>query len=232
MPATPSRAAFWQGARDGLPFLIVIIPFGLLFGVVASEAGWDLAAILAMGGLVIAGASQFTALQLMQDSAPTLLVIGTALAVNLRLALYSASLAPYLGQLPLWKRALAAYLVTDQTFGVAINRFATVPAMSPGTRLAYFFGTAVPVCGPWLFATWAGAVAGSAIPESLALDFAVPITFIALVAPALRDLAHVGAATVAVVASLALAGLPYASGVLVASLLGMLAGAMIEGWRR
>ena len=77
----------------------------------------------------------------------------------------------------------------------------------------------------------AGAVAGRAIPDWLALDFAVPITFIALIAPALRDLAHVAAAVTAVVAALALAGLPYSSGLLVAALLGMGAGALVEARR-
>jgi 4-azaleucine resistance transporter AzlC len=231
MTEPTERGAFWQGVRDGLPFLIVIIPFGMLFGVLAREAGWDLSAILAMCTLVIAGASQFTALQLMHETAPTLVVIGTALAVNLRLALYSASLAPHLGPLPLWQRALAAWLLTDQSFGASVNRFSLEPGMTPSARLSFYFGVSVPVCLPWLLATWVGAVAGSAIPDGLALDFAVPITFIALVAPALRDLAHVAAAMVAVVASLLLAGLPYSGGLLIAAGLGMVTGSLVEWWR-
>ena len=105
--ADPSiRRAYWQGFRDGLPFLLVVVPFGMLFGVLAAEAGWNLAEVLAMSVLVIAGASQFTALQLLSEQAPTLIVVGTALAVNLRLAMYSASMSRHIGRAPLWQRAL------------------------------------------------------------------------------------------------------------------------------
>lgn len=155
-------------------------------------------------------------------------MLATALAVNLRLALYSASLAPHLGPLPLWKRATVAFLLTDQTFGASLRGYEAEPRISPSARFAFYLGVALPVCGPWVLATWARAVAGRAIPDWLALDFAVPITFIALIAPALRDLAHVAAALTAVVAALALSGLPYSSGLLVAALLGMGAGALVE----
>ena len=94
--------------------------------------------------------------------------------------------------------------------------------------MAYFLGCALPVCGPWYVATWAGAVAGAAIPEALALDFAVPVTFIALVAPGLRTLPNVAAAVVSVGVALALSGLPYSLGLMVAAVAAMLAGAFVE----
>jgi predicted branched-subunit amino acid permease len=111
MPKPSIRRAFWQGFRDGAPFLLVVVPFGMLFGALAAEAGWNIAEIMAASILIIAGASQFTMLQLMSENAPTLIVIGTALAVNLRMAMYSAALAPHIGAAPLWQRALAAYFL-------------------------------------------------------------------------------------------------------------------------
>ena len=223
-----SGRAFWLGFRDALPFLIVIVPFGLLFGVVAAEADWGLAETMGMTVMVIAGASQFTALQLLSEKAPLFIVIATALAVNLRMAMYSAAMAQHVGALSFWRRALIAYTLTDQTFGLAINRFEREPAASAGWKVAYYLGVAVPVCVPWYFATWLGAVAGGAIPEGLALDFAVPITFLALVAPSLRSLPHLAAAVVSVVVSLALAWLPYNLWLLVAAVLAMLTGAWVE----
>jgi predicted branched-subunit amino acid permease len=178
--------------------------------------------------MVIAGASQFTALQLLSEHAPLLIVIGTALAVNLRMAMYSASMAQYVGATTPWRRALIAYTLTDQTFGVAINRYTREPGTSPAWKVAYYFGVSVPVCGPWYAATWLGAVAGGAIPEGLALDFAVPITFLALVGPSLRGLPHLAAALVSVVVSLALAWLPYNLWLLVAALAAMATGAAVE----
>jgi predicted branched-subunit amino acid permease len=227
-----TRRAFGLGMRDGLPFLVVIVPFGMVFGLLADEAGWALPETLGMSIAVVAGASQFTALQLLSEQAPLLVTIATALAVNLRLAMYSASLAPHFGGgRPFWQRALAAYALTDQTYGLSMNRFALQPQMSPGQKLAHFLGGAVVVCAPWYVATWAGAVAGSAVPAGLALDFAVPITFLALIGPALRGFPHVAAAAVSVVVALLLASLPYSLGLLVAAVAAMLTGALCEAWQ-
>jgi predicted branched-subunit amino acid permease len=231
MPKPNVRRAFWQGFRDGAPFLLVVVPFGMLFGALAAEAGWNIAEIMAASILIIAGASQFTMLQLMSENAPTLIVIGTALAVNLRMAMYSAALAPHIGAAPLWQRALAAYFLTDQTYGAAVNRYALQPRMSGALKIAHFFGAAAPVCGPWYLATWAGAVAGAAIPAGMAIDFAVPVTFIALFAPALRTLPHLAAALVSVAAALIFAGLPCSTGVRVAAGLARVTGAEVERWQ-
>jgi predicted branched-subunit amino acid permease len=228
---TPAfRRAFWLGFRDGLPFLIVIVPFGMLFGVLAGEAGWSLTEMMAMTILVIAGASQFTALQLLSEHAPLLIAIATALAVNLRLAMYSASLAQHIGATPRLARVLAAYCLTDQTYGVAMNRLALGPPMSARERLVHYFGGALPICVPWYFATWIGAVVGDAIPPAFALDFAVPITFIALIGPGLRTLPQAAAALVSVAVALALASLPYNLWLLAAALAGMTTGALAEIW--
>lgn len=224
------RRAFWDGMRAGAPFLLVVGPFGLLFGVVAREAGLDMAATLGFSVLVIAGASQFTAVQLLSDQAPALVVILAGLAVNLRMALYSASLAPHLEGMSLWRRAAAAYWLTDQTFALAYARFEKDPGMTPGERMAFFFGSGVLVCLPWYALTVAGALVGARMPEWLALDFAVPVTFIALFAPALRSLPHLAAAAVSVGVALALAWMPYSLGLMVAALLAMGTGAAVEAW--
>ncbi|HRO11838.1 AzlC family ABC transporter permease [Amaricoccus sp.] len=228
MPQASTRRAFWLGMRDALPFLLVIVPFGMLFGVLASEAGWRLTETLAMSAVVIAGASQFTALQLLSEQAPLLICIIAPLAINLRMAMYSASLAPHLAGVPRWQRALMAYGLTDQSYGVAMNRYALSPKMGHREKVAHYFGTLVPVCVPWWLATWAGAEAGTAIPEGLALDFAVPITFIALFAPMLRTRPHVAAAAVAVAVALLFSFLPWNLWLIVASLAGMATGSWLE----
>ncbi|MCC5984667.1 MAG: AzlC family ABC transporter permease [Rhodobacteraceae bacterium] len=222
------RSPFWQGFRDALPFLLVIVPFGMVFGVAATEAGLNIAEVMGFSVLVIAGAAQFVALQMMMDNAPTLIVLATALAVNLRMAMYSASLAPHLGHVVWWKRAFAAYFLVDQSYAASVLRYETGPPMTPAQRLAYYFGTVAPVCFPWYLATWAGGVLGAAVPPGLPIDFAVPITFLALILPMLRTLAHVTAAAVSVVVALALVSLPYNLGLLVAAVLAMLAGAAVE----
>lgn len=86
----------------------------------------------------------------------------------------------------------------------------------------------MPVCPFWYLFTVVGAVLGSAIPEWMALDFAVPITFIALIMPMLRTRAHLAAALVSVVGALVLSFLPYNLGLFAAGIAAMMTGAEIE----
>ncbi len=230
MSSSTPQASFWRGFRNGLPFLIVVAPFGLLFGVVGTEAGLDLTKVMAFSILVIAGASQFTALQLMQDQTPTLIVLISALAVNLRMAMYSASLAPHLGSQPIWRRALLAYVLVDQTYAASSLEYERRPTLSPAEKIAYAFGVAASIAPGWYGATLAGALLGTTIPDANALDFAVPITFLAIIAPALRTLAHVAAAGVSVVAALLLQFLPYNLWLPGAAVLAMMTGAQVELW--
>ena len=197
MAITTTKSAFRKGLADAAPFVLVIIPFASLFGILATEAGLNVFETLAFSVVVIAGAAQFTALQLMQEHAPTAIVLASALAVNLRMAMYSASLTPYIGSAPLWQRALAAYLTVDQSYVCAMAQYEKQPDMTIPQRMAYFFGCVTPIVPLWYLFTLVGAMVGAQIPESWALDFALPITFLAMIAPMFRTPAHVVAALVA-----------------------------------
>ena len=85
---------------------------------------------------------------------------------------------------------------------------------------------------PWQLSVLAGVVAGAAVPESWSLDFAVVLTFIALLVPAVRTRADLGAAIVAAAVSLIAAGLPYRLALVVASIAGIAVGMAIEAWRK
>ncbi len=230
MNATTTKSAYWHGVRDGAPFVLVVTPFALLFGVVATEAGLNLLEVMSFSVLVIAGAAQFTAVQLMTENAPTLIILASALAVNLRMAMYSASLTPYLGAAPLWQRAIIAYFTVDQSYACAVNAYEQNPGWTVRQRVAYFMGTITPICPMWYLMTLVGALIGSAIPPEFALDFAVPITFIALVGPMLRTAAHVAAAIVAIILALVFVGLPFNLGLMVGGIGGMMTGAQVELW--
>ena len=223
-----TNSPYWQGVRDGAPFILVIVPFATLFGVVGTEAGLHIAETMAFSILVIAGAAQFAALQLLTDNVPTLIALVSALAVNLRMAMYSASLTPWLGGAPLWQRALAAYFTVDQSYACAVVKFEQEPHWSVPARMAYFFGVVTPICPLWYVFTLVGALVGSAMPAGLPLDFALPITFLAMIGPMLRTPAHMAAALVSVTLALVLAALPWNLGLLVAGLAGMMTGARVE----
>ena len=228
MTTETTISIFWAGVRDAAPFVLVVGPFAVLFGVVATEAGLDLLATMTFSVVVIAGAAQLTALQLLVDQAPTVIVIVSALAVNLRMAMYSASLTPWLGPAPLWQRALAAYFLVDQSYGLSVLRYEQNRHWTIRQRVAYFFGTVAPICPLWYVFTLVGALVGTSIPESFALDFAVPITFLALITPMVRSRAHVAAALVSIAVALLLAFLPYNLGLLVAGIAAMITGAEVE----
>lgn len=230
MPSTTTKSAYWAGVRDGAPFMLVAGPFAMLFGVLATEAGLNLFEVMSFSLVVIAGAAQFTALQLMQDEAPTIIVLISALAVNLRVAMYSAALTPYLGRAPLWQRALASYLLVDQSYALSHAKFDAEPQMTLEQRVGYYFGTCTLVITTWLGFSYLGAALGTTLPQTLPLDFALPIAFLSMVAPMMRTLPHLIAATVAIVVSLIAASIPYSLGLIVAGLAGMMAGAQAEVW--
>jgi predicted branched-subunit amino acid permease len=227
-----TRRAFWRGYLDCAPFIVIVAPYSMMFGVVAREAGLDLVQVMSMSVLVIAGASQFTALALLQDNAPVFVALLGALVVNLRMAMYSAALVPHLGHARFGVRAVMAYLMVDQAFAVAVRTYEDRPEMTREEKVAYYFGCMLLICPFWYGFTYVGAVVGQAIPPSYSLDFAVPVCFIALTAPMLRSGPHVVAALVAGAASLVFAWLPWSLGLLVAALLGLVAGAQSELWLR
>lgn len=222
------RPAFRRGLRDCSPFVLIVIPFSLLFGVVARDAGLDILEVMAMSVLVIAGVSQFTALTLMQEGAPVFIVLLAALAVNMRMAMYSAALVPHLGSATLGQRIAMSYLMVDQSFAVSVKTFEEHPDMPLADKVAYYFGCMAAVCPLWYGCTLAGALIGRAIPPALSLDFAVPICFISLTAPMLRSLPHVVAALVSVLGALAFHWLPWNLGLIAAALIAMMAGAQAE----
>jgi predicted branched-subunit amino acid permease len=228
MKSTITKSAYWKGVRDGAPFILVAGPFATLFGVVATEAGLNLFEVLSFSVVVIAGAAQFTALELMQKEAPTIIVLISALAVNLRVAMYSAAITPYLGNAPLWQRVIISYLLVDQSYALSHAKFEAEPNMSIPARTAYFFGTCTLVMIAWFSFSYLGATVGTLMPANIPLDFALPIAFLSMIAPMIRSLPHLAAATTAIVVSLLCIAVPYSLGLIIAGIAGMAAGSVTE----
>lgn len=227
MSTDHSARLFQRGLRDGAPFNLASIPFSLFFGVVAVEAGFDLAQVMGMSFIVIAGASSLTAIQLLGDQAPAAMAVLAGAAVNLRMAMYSASLAPHLSGGPLSWRMAAAYFLVDHAYALSLNDYQT-HQRTMREKFAYFFGLVLAVCPFWYLFCYLGAVLGSAIPEEWPLDFAGAIMFTALVSPMIRGRPALIAAAVAVGVALLSAGLPYSLHLVFGALAGMGAGAWAE----
>ena len=222
------RSAFATGVVDVLPFVVMVVPFATLFGVVAIEAGLSLAQTLSFSILVIAGASQFAALQLMLENAAIGFILAAALAVNLRMAMYSAALAPHLGAAPLLQRAFIGYLNFDHSYVLAVAKYEDQPDMPLRARVAYFFGVSLTIAPLWCLFTYIGAEIGVWIPAHWEVSFVLPLAFLSTVAPMLKSPAHIAAAGVSIVLALALAGLPSGSGLLIAALCAMITGVLVE----
>lgn len=227
---SPRRTAFLAGVRAELPILLGVLPFGMIYGASALAAGLSPLMAQAMSVIVFAGSAQFVIVQLVAENVPPLVIGATAFIVNLRHLLYSASIAPYLRKLAARHRRLLAYLLTDEAYTVSIIHFQREPdEPAPGWYLA---GAGMALWTTWQLSTAAGIFLGASLPAWLPLDFALPLTFIALAVPAIRDRATVGAAITAGAVVLLARALPFGLGLLVAALAGVVAGMLIDGAKR
>jgi len=156
--------------------------------------------------------------------------------VNLRHALYSASVAPYMQHLP-WKWKLSlSYLLTDEAYAVTITHYtlSLSPASEkkePGGRADqhwYFLGAGLALWTSWQLSTAVGIFLGAQVPPSWSLDFTLALTFIALVVPNLKDRPSVAASLSAGLVAIVANSLPYKLGLIAAALTGILVGMWSE----
>ncbi len=227
MPSITPRSEFVAGVRAELPIVLGVIPFGMIYGVLALSAGLPPLLAQGMSSVVFAGSAQFIAAGLFATSAPALVLIMTTFVVNLRHLLYSASLAPYVQHLPLRWKGVLAYLLTDEAYVVAVLHYKESP--EPIRYKHWFFlGAGLTLWTSWQLSTAAGIFLGAQVPSSWSLDFALAVTFIGLVVPALRDRPQIGAAVAAGVVAVLTFNWPYKTGLMAAALAGIVVGLLLE----
>jgi 4-azaleucine resistance transporter AzlC len=219
------RLAFRQGVRDVVPLLLGIVPFGFIAGIATVNAGLGLAEAVGLSTIVFAGAAQLAALELIGRDAPLAIVVVTAVVINLRMLMYSASIAPHFQGLSSRMKATVAYLLTDQAYALAIARYRTEEA---GRPVAYYLGVAATLWVVWQLTTVAGVVLGTSVPESLGLEFAVPLVFLALLIPAMEDVPTTVAGVLGGIVAVGAAGLPLNLGLLVGAGVGIVTGLLTE----
>lgn len=216
---------FRAGARDALPLLLGIAPFALVAGIAAIEAGLTPAQAMGMSVVVFAGASQLAAIELLGESAPLVVAIGTAIVINLRMLMYSASIAPHFADLRQRTRAGMAYLLTDQAYAMSVARYASDEEID---RKLYFIGVALTLWIVWVAGTAIGIGVGTGLPSELGLSFAVPLVFLALLVPAMKDRPTTVAAVVGGAVALVAAGVPFNLGLIAGAVGGIGAGLLTE----
>jgi 4-azaleucine resistance transporter AzlC len=218
--------SFWAGIRAESPLLVGVFPFGLIYGALALGAGLTPAAAQAMSSIVFAGSAQFAAVHLIGQSAPGLVVVLTVAVINLRHVLYSASVAPYIERLPARWKTLLAYLLTDEAYAAVITRFEAGGAAPAGHW--FFLGAGLALWATWQVSSALGIFLGAALPASWPIDFAIPLTFIAMLVPVLRGRPMAAAALSAGATALLAGGLPFKLGLILAAMVGILAGTLLE----
>lgn len=218
------RNEFWAGVRNTVPILVGDA-FGLFFGALAIGVGLTPFEAQGFSLIVFAGSAQVVAVDLIGRGAAPAVIVLTIFIINLRHALYSASLAPHVAWLPFRWRAAMAWLLTDEAFAVSTPRY-----RSPDLARAHWFllGSGLALYIGWQLSTAVGIVLGAQIPESWSLDFILPLMFLAMLIPSLTDRPSWAAGLTGAVFSVILHEMPYGLGLVVAAAMAVAVGVVLE----
>lgn len=223
--STSARSTFAEGARNVLPALPANVPFGLVVGVAAANLGLQPVTALWSAALLFAGAAQLAMMELLARDAPVVVAVLTAVVVNLRYAMYSASLAPHVRSVSRRWRLVLSFFLLDVTYALSVPRFRDDDDVD---RRWYYLGLAIPLWLTWTVSVTAGASLGTELPPAWHLEFAIPLLFLALLTPNVRDRGGVVAATIGGVGAVVGLGVPFELGLVVAALAGVAVGLVTD----
>lgn len=219
------KKEFFYGIKAVVPLLVGVIPFSLIASISAINAGFSEQQTIGMATLIFAGASQLAAIDLVSQNAHSIVIVLTALIINLRFCMYSASLAPHFNGLPFSFRMLLAYLLTDHAYAVSIVVFNNE---KHEFKHYFYLGAAITLWTVWQTCTIIGILLGTMVPASWSLGFAVPLTFLGLLSLAVTTRPTFVAAATAGVIALMVHGLPYNLGLFIAALGGIALGFLTD----
>jgi len=223
---TTKQQDFSDGVKALLPIQLGVIPFALIAGVSAVSVGMTEAQGIGMSLIVLAGASQLVAIQLIGLEAPLLIIWISTFFINLRFLMYSASLGTHLGKIPIRWKLLLSYMITDQAYGISVVEFGEHPERTH--KHWFYLGAAITLWIVWMVCTIIGVFVGTMVPDSWSLDFAVPLTFLALVLATIKDKAMLIAALAAGITAVLANSFPYKTGLILAAVVGIAVGMLIE----
>ncbi|MEE3635902.1 branched-chain amino acid ABC transporter permease [Pseudomonas sp. FFUP_PS_473] len=215
-----ARQAFIHGAIAILPLSLAVAPWGLLAGSMAIEANLTPLEGQGLSAIVFAGAAQLVAIGMLKGGANLFSIILTTLLLTSQHLLYGLSMRPVISDLPVRWRVGLGFLLTDEFFALTsqydkqqFNRW-------------YALGVGLTFYVAWNLFTLAGIVLGQNIPhlDKLGLDFSIVATFVALIAPLVRNLPTVVCVAVSLFSSVLFSFWHWETALVLAGLLGMSAG--------
>jgi predicted branched-subunit amino acid permease len=221
-----SRAAFKAGVIECLQLVPSYVPFGLVCGVAAVQAGMGEWGAVALSAFAFAGSAQAVLTQFLSNGAPLTIAILSGLVVNLRMAVYSAAIAPRIAGATPKERVLWAAFLVDQTF--ISNEVRHQRGEHMNHPLAFYLGCALTLWPWWVLMNAIGAFAGAKLPASWQLDFTIPLSFVAMVVPLLKSRSQVLAALAGGAAGVLLYAMPLKLGLIVACALGTCVGMVVD----
>ena len=221
-----TKESFLTGASTIIPVMPGIVPFGMLTGVVTIAAGISPLKAVFMTIFMFAGAAQVSVAQLMTENSSAIIIVATAIMINLRFVMYSASITPHLGPLSPWQRLYLSYTLSDQAYAVSIVEF--TQKSSKHQKLPFFAGACTSLYVTWVISTISGIFFGSLIPPEWSFDFAVPLTFLALLVPNIVDRPSALAAVVAAIVAILTVSLPYNMGLMIGAFSGIFTGYFVS----
>tara|TARA_B100000427_G_scaffold176862_1_gene147119 strand:- start:266 stop:955 length:690 start_codon:yes stop_codon:yes gene_type:complete len=210
---------FLKGIMDVSPLMIPVVPFGLIFGVLAIDIGFSPLETMGMSLIIFGGASQIVLLQLFSGGASSLVIISSVGAVNSRHLLYGAVVSEHLSDLKLIWKIIISYFLIDQAFAIS-NEYLKKNKQS--NKYFHLVGGGATCWVIWQSTTLLGIVLGEAIPDKLGLSFAVPLTFLALLVNDFRKLINVVVIIISgLVATIGFNYIPFKAYVIVSALIGL-----------
>ena len=222
------RAAFFEGVRAYSPALIATAAWALVTGVATVRIGLNLGPALAMSALVYAASAQLAALPLIAAGAPVWVILLTASVVNLRFVIFSAGLYPYFRHLSLARRLTLGYLTSDVGYLLVSRRWSIPEAADRTQRIWFFFGLAAANWLAWQSMSLLGILIADRVPATWGMEFVGVLALITLVVPVLTDAPSIVGVLVASVVAVLANGLPLKLSVLAAVLAGVAAAIITE----
>lgn len=219
------KGIWLQGYKDQLPLIIAIVPFGLVFGAYAVSTGIPPLETLSLSFLINAGSAQIAALGLIENNVNPFIIVLSICMINLRFMLYSATWAGYMSEIKRSWRVLLSYWLTDATFVLVLNKY---QKLNSPDNLWYALGVGFGQWSAWVVSSFLGVFLGAIVPESLSLEFALPLLFISLMIGHLVNVPMLIAALVSGAVSLVFINLPNNLGLLISILIGVTLGMSIE----
>ena len=221
---------FKNGCLQEIPLQLGVFPFGIAYGILGIEVGLTNIQTFLLSIIIFAGVSQIVFAQLFSTFTPSFMIVGTIGIVNLRHILYGVSLSSYLKKLSLKWRVILSYLITDEAFAISYKRFSE----EKKTKYMHFhlLGSGITLWTSWQISTLIGIFIGPSIPNSLNLEYVIPLSFIAIVVVSINTKIKLIVFIMSALFSILFRDLPWNLWIITSALISIIIGVLISNFRK